>query len=324
MEQPIVVSKRETGSKFLFELKGVPVQLVNAMRRILLNETPTVEIQDVVIHTNTTAMPHEMLRHRIEMLPVNVRPTEDELIMKSKVELRIGLEDLDIRNVTTDDFVVSSSRPDILMKDVDLGTPIFVMRTHKGESVHLTARLGVNLTGSQVCTASYGFHLDPERVTTDRALFVAENPTVTDAMQVYNNSYIQRSYHRDERGRPDWFDFSVETLGVIPARELVLTSVRAIRNRTKQWLDTVKEKILRSSEAGVYTFVSAEGHTLGALLQYILYAEPGMVDVVDYDIPHPLREEMRLRVLTSRQPEEIVDFCFAKVTEYCNRLEKEI
>jgi hypothetical protein len=29
---------------FTFELKGVPVQFANAIRRILLNETPTVEL----------------------------------------------------------------------------------------------------------------------------------------------------------------------------------------------------------------------------------------------------------------------------------------
>ena len=34
---------------FTFELKGVPVQFTNAIRRILLNETPTVELADVQI-----------------------------------------------------------------------------------------------------------------------------------------------------------------------------------------------------------------------------------------------------------------------------------
>lgn len=322
--EPIVVAKRETDHVFAFEVKDVPVQFVNAIRRILLNETPTVEIQHVQIHTNTTAIPHEMLRHRVEMLPVNVRPTEDEVIMKSKIELRVGLEDQDIHNLTTDDFVVNSSRPDILMKDRDLGTPIFVMRMKKGESLHITATLGINQNGSQVSTATYGFHIDQERAKEDMQKYIAENPTIADAERVFKNSYIQRSYSRNEKGRPNWFDVSVESLGVIPPKELVQYAIKNIRDRTKRWADSVKDKIIRSAETGVYTFISSEGHTLGALLQYIIYEEPGLVAVVDYDIPHPLREEMRLRVLTERKPEEIIDFCVAKVADYCNRLEKEI
>ena len=42
--EPLVVTKRESGRIFAFEVKSVPVQLVNAIRRILLNETPVVEL----------------------------------------------------------------------------------------------------------------------------------------------------------------------------------------------------------------------------------------------------------------------------------------
>lgn len=326
MEQPLVVAKTpEANHVFRFQLKDVPVQLVNAIRRIHLSETPTVELQDVVILQNTTAMPHEMLRHRVEMLPVNVRPTEDETILRAKIELRIGPVTEEVKIVTTDDFKVDSARPDILMKDRDLGTPIFVMRMKKGEVLHIQARLGINPLSSQVCTTTYGYHVDPVRADEDRAKYIADHPEIPDAEIVFNNAYIQRSYSRNpETGRPDWFDVSVETLGVIPARELTLQAVKSLRERTKQWADSVKETIVRHQEQGAYTFVSTEGHTLGALLQYILYEAQDMVRFVDYDVPHPLRQEMKLRVLTDKTPEEVLDFCVRKVTEYCTRIEAEL
>jgi DNA-directed RNA polymerase subunit L len=326
MEQPVVVAKSpEANHIFRFQLKDVPVQLVNAIRRIHLSETPTVEVQDVVILQNTTAMPHEMLRHRIEMLPINVRPTEDETILKAKIELRVGPVTEETKIVTTDDFKVDSARPDILMKDRDLGTPLFVMRMKRGEVLHIQARLGINPLSSQVCTTTYAFHVDPVRAEEDKAKYIAEHPEIPDAEQVFNNAYIQRSYSRDpETGRPNWFDVSVETLGVIPARELTLSAVKSLKDRVKQWADTVKDTVVRHKEEGVYTFVSAEGHTLGALLQYILYSAPEMVRVVDYDVPHPLRQEMRLRVLTDKRPEEIIAFCLQKVTDYCTRIEAEL
>jgi DNA-directed RNA polymerase subunit L len=323
----MIVAKSESGPILQFQLKDVPVQFVNAIRRILLNETPTVEIQDVQILTNTspsgTVMPHEMLRHRVEMLPVNVRPTETEIIMKTKIELRIGQEDKDVHNITTDDFVVQSDRPDILLKDRDLGTPLFVHRIHKNDSIHIVGRLGVNPNGSQVCTATYGFHIDPERAEEMKAEFLAKNPGLADAEKIFTNSTIQRAYSINDKGRPNWFDVTVETLGIIPSRELVRQSAKSLRERTKRWSDSVRDSIIRSSEEGVYTFVSSEGHTLGALLQYLLY-DSNLVTIVDYDIPHPLRQEMRLRVQTNRRPEEILDYCVAQVTDLCTRLENEI
>lgn len=320
----MIVAKSLSGPTLRVELKDVPVSFVNALRRILLNETATVEVQDVVIHTNTTALPHEMLRHRIEMLPIAVRPTETDVLMKAKIELRMTSEEETPKIVTTDDFVVTGDRTDVLMKDRDIGEPLFVLRMQKGESVHITARLGVNPTSSQVCTASYGFHVDLEAVKEARTKFLEDNPTLADAEKVFDNSYTQRFYTRNEKGRPNWFDLFIETQGVIPPQELLQLAIKTLREKVKRWGDSVKDKIVRSAEDGVFTFVSAEGHTLGALLQAILYDAPEQVMLVDYDIPHPLRQEMRLRVLTEKRPEEVIAFAMATVVGLCDSLEKEL
>ena len=319
--EPLVVAKRESGPRLDVHIQNVPVPFVNALRRILLDETPVVEVQDVRILTNTSAMPHEMLRHRFEMLPVNVLPTAEDTIRATKLELRIQRDEEGTQDVTTEDI----SGKDVLMKDRDLGEPLLVARIKKGEAIHIQARLGVNPAGSQVCLATYAFHVDPalEKVEEDRQDFVQKNPNLPDALKVFNQFYIQRSFSKDEKGRPKGFDFSVETLGVMSPKDLLKNACRILRERTRLWKDAVKENVIRHQENNVYTFVSAEGHTLGALLQYVLY-DSDQVDLVDYDIPHPLRQEMRLRVKTSQQPEAIVAFVTSKVTEYCNRLEKEL
>lgn len=317
----LIVAKRESGARLDLQIKNVPVQLVNALRRILLDETPVVEVQDVRILTNTSAMPHEMLRHRFEMLPVQVPPTAEDTIRSTKLELRIQRDEDGSQDITTDDI----SGKDVLMKDRDLGEPLLVARIKKGESIHVQARLGVNPMGSQVCLATYGFHVNPdtEQIGQDRQDFVAQNPNLPDAAKVFNQFYIQRSFSKDEKGRPNWFDFSLETLGVIRSADLFKGACRILSTRVRQWRDAVKESIVRHQEQGVYTFVSTEGHTLGALLQYVLY-DSDQVDLVDYDIPHPLRQEMRLRVKTSKQPEAVLSFVTDKIVEYCNRLEKDL
>ena len=76
------------GNRLDVEFKNVPVAFVNGLRRILLSEIPAVVINNVQILDNSTKMIHEMLRHRVEMIPVNVKPEEAAIIRDTKIELR--------------------------------------------------------------------------------------------------------------------------------------------------------------------------------------------------------------------------------------------
>jgi DNA-directed RNA polymerase subunit L len=292
-----------------FELRNVPVQFANAIRRMLLNETPTVEITDVQILENTTLMPHEVMKHRVEMLPVNVRPSEEDVIRNAKILLRMPPTE-ESRMVTTDDFVVESTRSDILMRDVDLNTPMFFLKLKKGETVHLTGRLKVNPSSSQVCVATYSYHVDEEKAKVDSEKY--------EDKRLFENFHKQLSFHVGENGRPDWFDFTVESIGVIPPKELVVGCLNMLERRADAWLKTANESIVRESEPNVFRITSTvEGHTLGALLQIVIY-EMGLCSFVSYDVPHPLRKEMNLRFRSIEQPpEKILGAAVAKITELC-------
>jgi len=297
--------------KMKFELRNVPVQFANAIRRMLLNETPVVEISDVQILENTTLMPHEVMKHRVEMLPVNCRPSEEDVIRNAKIVLRVPATDDEMRLLTTDDFVVESTRTDLLFKDVDLGTPMFFLKLKKGESVHLTCRLKVNPMSSQVCVATYSYHVDEEKAKIDSEKY--------EDKRLFENFHKQLSYHVNEKGRPDWFDMSVESIGVIPPKEIVVGCLTILVARAEAWLAAAKESIVREQEPGVFRVTSTtEGHTLGALLQIIIY-EMGVCSFVSYDVPHPLRKEMnvRFRVLDGKTPEQVLDAAVAKIAELC-------
>ena len=68
------VKTAKNGLELSLQLRNFPVPFVNALRRIVLANIPTVVLRDVQILENTTQLPHEMLKHRFEMLPVNVSP----------------------------------------------------------------------------------------------------------------------------------------------------------------------------------------------------------------------------------------------------------
>ncbi|KZT27152.1 hypothetical protein NEOLEDRAFT_1131160 [Neolentinus lepideus HHB14362 ss-1] len=57
-----------------FDLVGVDASIANAFRRILIAEVPTVCIENVYVHNNTSVMVDEVFAHRLGMIPLNVDP----------------------------------------------------------------------------------------------------------------------------------------------------------------------------------------------------------------------------------------------------------
>jgi DNA-directed RNA polymerase alpha subunit len=142
------------GFEFSCEFHGFSVSFVNALRRICIGSIPTVGVKDIQILENTTQMPHEMLRHRVEMIPINVLPDDVSTIRDAKIELRI-IPSKEDRVITTNDFVVESGRETVLMKDRDFDIPSKFLHVRANEKVHITGRLSLETQGlSQVSTAS--------------------------------------------------------------------------------------------------------------------------------------------------------------------------
>jgi len=310
----IVSSKSKISLKT--EYRGFPLTFVNGMRRILLSDIPTVVIRDVQILDNTTQMPHEMLKHRMEMLPVNVQHTDSGTIKDAVIELRL-LPQTEPSMITTDDFVVQSGYEGVLMKDRELGTPLLFLRVRKGESVHIKGKLAVE-KGSQVCTATMSYHVDPERAEMDKKKYVEGGGDP----RVFDNFYIQKSYSVDDRGRPNWIDVSVESVGVVSPKELIRLALAELKRQVNSWMENASENITREKEENVYSVkLDQGGHTVGALLQEVIYHSED-VSFVSYDIPHPMKPTMILRFITEKKPETVLKDAHSRVNEYCEIVEK--
>lgn len=304
------------GFELYCELKNFPVSFVNGLRRTLIGNLPTVVIRDVQILENTTQLPHEMLKHRVEMLPVNVNPTDAATIKDAKIELRIlpEKEKDGTRTITTDDFVVESGREGLLMKDRDISEPLIFLRVRKGESVHIKGRLALeNEQVSQVCTATTGWHIDPELAAAARKEFVEQG----NDPRVFDNSIVQRYYSRNESGRPNWIDLSIESVGVLQSKELLKIAVGVIRKQVGDYVKDALENIQKESDEGTYNVTLEKGgHTIGYLMQEIIYSNLD-VNFVSYDVPHPLKNTMVLRFNTPKKPESILKTAKDMIDEYC-------
>lgn len=64
---------------FVFEVEGIDAPIANAVRRILLSEVPTVAIETVFVHGNSSIMPDEMLAHRLGLVPLAIDPRRLEM-----------------------------------------------------------------------------------------------------------------------------------------------------------------------------------------------------------------------------------------------------
>ena len=309
------------GFEVSFHLRNFPVSFVNALRRIVMANIPTVVLRDVQILENTTQLPHEMLKHRFEMLPVNVSPDDTATIREAMVELQIvaNKDQKSVETITTDNFAIHSAREKILMRDRDLDTPILFLRVRPGEAVHIRGKLAVENEGvSQVCTIATGWHVDPELAKANRKIWVEEGKDPRE----FDNFYIQRSYSVDSKGRPNWFDFKIESVGVLKAKDILSMAVGILRKRLDDYMKEAVTYIRREQDEGSYTIsLQQGGHTLGALLGEVIYSDQN-TNFASYDIPHPLKPDMVIQMNTTKQPESILKTAREAIEEYCSVVEK--
>ena len=307
------------------ELKNVPVAFVNGLRRILLSEIPTVVVSNIQILENTTSMTHEMIRHRVEMLPVNVRADEVAVIRDTQLELRTAAEK-EPREVTTDDFAAVGPRGEILLRDRDLETPLLFIQLKPGESIHIKATLSILATkGSQVCVSTFKNHIDPDIAKIDRDSFVSQagdDPVAQrEAAQMFDSFHIQRSFHRNKEGRPDWFDLSVESIGITPAVDLFKKAVEVFQEKINEF---AKIPVLREEEGWFRMEVPNETHTLGALVQEVLYLSQ-LTEFVSADIGHPLVPMLVVRFNTKTSaPEAVVEYFHKQASSLCENVLKSV
>jgi DNA-directed RNA polymerase subunit L len=306
-----------SGYRLEADLKEVPIGFVNALRRICLADIPTVVVTNIQILENTTSMTHEMIRHRVEMLPVAAAAEEAAVLRDTKLELRF-LSAPTEREVTSDDFVVTGPRKEILMHDRDLGTPMFFMLLKPGEALHIRATLGIQTTGaSQVCVSTFKNKIDPKQAETDRKLYVENGGDP----RVFDKFLIQRSYYKDETERAFWFEFAVESIGVLPAKDIVRKAAEILQGKITEW---AKSPVLREENGWYRIETEGETFTVGQLVQELMYSD-GLVEFVSRDVGHPLVPKLTIRFQTKTiQPDAVVEKCKAQALALCENVLKSV
>lgn len=148
-------------SRIVFELINIEFSFVNALRRVLLSEVPTMAFDRIVILNNTSVLQDEILSQRIGLCPVKVDPdlfterTEGtEPSEKDTLEFKLhvkcekgGKRESDRRDVTTADFawVPLGDQANMFVEGeepclVDVESPIVLTKLLPGQEVDLIAQ----------------------------------------------------------------------------------------------------------------------------------------------------------------------------------------
>jgi DNA-directed RNA polymerase subunit L/DNA-directed RNA polymerase alpha subunit len=131
-----------------------------------------------------------------------------------------------------------------------------------------------------------------------------DDPPKKEAMiREFQTMEVQRCFKRNEKGEPDSFEFLIETIGMQPIADIVERALLNLEKKCSLYSGDLPTDIrVQPADArmkGFDFFFPREDHTLGNLLQTWMedtMMESGDVTFVGYKVPHPLRDEMVLRV----------------------------
>ena len=59
-----------TEQKYVFLIEGISIEMLNALRRIILKEIPTMAVDEVIILKNDSPLYDEILAHRLGLIPL--------------------------------------------------------------------------------------------------------------------------------------------------------------------------------------------------------------------------------------------------------------
>lgn len=333
-----------------FRLAPTHVAYANTLRRLCMTSVQSVgfnadiredgSTSDVKIISNSTPMTHEMLAHRIGLIPFH---EESPLTWNSdnfEFSLNIINESNTTRDVTASDIVVKEKVSDNLVpvpssrffkpNPVTRETCLIavlkpLLPGGKPEEICFTAKATVG-TGREnarwipttQCAYSYSLDKTPE---TQEAVFnewLSRSKKINDAAGLkekepekraglwkeFQTLEINRCYLKNQSGEPESFDFTIETAGVLSPEYIVDQACESGSTMCKRYSsDNLPDDVVVNAADGRirgWDFIfQRQDHTLGNCIQAWLdenLVGKGEINFAGYDVPHPLRDEMVIRI----------------------------
>ncbi len=340
-------AKSDGSRRLTFDIHGLDVALVNAIRRVILSEVPHVAFHPdhLRIHANTGALHNEFMAHRLSMIPLcfdadevyAMEHDDDGGRYRFVLDARnTGTEDL---HVTTKDFVLYARDGTVLDERVRSVLPsdpvtrdhvlVTTLRPHRndpkqGEHLHVECSpvVGIARDNAAWCPVSmctFQNKVDPAAAEAGFDAWLQEKGgdlTPAEIKEYRQRFFImdaKRFFFKDDRGEPTAFVFDIESECGLSPQLLVFRALCILRRKVLALRDNHAVEHEREHGDLQVVKISGEGHTFGNLWQALTYNDfyPRAVDFVGYYVPHPLEDRVVLKYRlreASQGAEEARDF----------------
>ena len=332
--------------------------------------TSTGSTTDVIVKRNDTPMTNEMLADRIGLLPIHItnpmnwtKPEDyifhlkvngdkdattyvksgDFKVRKVKNSLNESKEDQEEDILPTEDFFPRNKFGETcLIATLQPGsgsnqqTVEIIAKATKG-----TGREHSRFSPVSQCSYEYSPDSDPVRI---EEMFTSWLNTAKkvgsidkaseryqELMREFKTMQIKRCYKMNEKSEPYSFDFTVESVGILPVSYIVQRACEVGKNMCSRYVNIAKgdlpaEITISSADCRIigYDFlIRGHDHTLGNLLQTWLVEHHIEGDVAPkityagYSVPHPLRDEIILRIGVEDGEEATARLALAEAAKGC-------
>ena len=324
-----------------FEISDIDVSHVNAIRRVILAEIPTIAIaydpykpkeSDIQFVKNNSVLHNEFVGHRLSIVPLYFKAEEIDAYDPDQYKFVIHKKNTTTESidVTTDDIRYENNygtaKPisEIFPRDPLTKDPIIIsklkpniMNPSNGEELHIvfSARKDIAKKHARWCAVStcvYENTMDEERVKLAR-----ENITDSKLLNAFDSIEKYRIFKTNKYGEPNSFKFTIVSECALTPKEILLNSVKVIRAKLAALVsEEGKYEVQKQNDLYIIT-VHEEDHTLGNLVQSYIYnkyvRESSEIEYVGYYQPHPLESDIIFKLKPT--PEKDGAFAFDKFSK---------
>jgi DNA-directed RNA polymerase I and III subunit RPAC1 len=300
------IKESRDGTRLNFRFEKINVSIVNALRRIILSEIPTVVLRTtpydknrVKIEVNTTRMNNEIIKQRLSCIPIHINESEFSSINDLTLELSVKNDSTSLAYATSGDFKIKNEKTNTYISEEEVkrifppdsitGDYIDIVRlrpktTSNGEELKLTCSLDIGTSKEDssfavASTCSYSCVVDEIKVESEWNSKKAElEASGIDGEELKLAEKNWRLLDSKRITIPDEFDFVVETVGVFTNKSIVIKACKIMIEKLEKIREKVsmREVINKSSSTieNCYDItLQGEDYTLGKVLEYMLYSK---------------------------------------------------
>ena len=270
--------KKPDNNTINFTIKNINLTLVNALRRIILSEIPSlafdtddIENPDIVIEKNTSSIHNEFLQHRIGLIPIHIKG--EQLLSYKKDKYNFILDIINNTNdsldVTTEHIQVFDNETNSLLSESELRkifpknplTGEFILlnilkpnksNSNIGEELKINAKASVNTAkkNSKWCVvseSSFSNLIDTEiaEKKLNEILDESEDKTTENLKRIRDNFYNHEAYRyfvKDKLDNPIAFNIVVESIGVMEPVDIYLESFEILENKLNDFIKNMNDE----------------------------------------------------------------------------------